>query len=73
MRHEPLDVSMKLAAIVISGGGERDEVLGRLRTLLAVQLKLEVTHVTVQCYRHGEDDKILAGEGESENFFSFPQ
>ena len=57
LRHEPLDVSVKFAAVVISGGGERDEILGRLWGLLAVQLQLKVTHVAVQCHGHGEDEK----------------
>ena len=57
LRHEPFDVSVKFAAVVISGGGERDEILGRLWTFLAVQLQLEVTYVAVQCHRHGDDEK----------------
>lgn len=54
LRHEPLDVPVPFAAVVVTGGGERDEVLGGLGALLAVQLQLQVAHVAVQGYRHGD-------------------
>ena len=57
LRHETLDVPVKFAAVVVSGGGERDEILGGLRAFLAVQLQLKVAHVAMERHRHDETVK----------------
>ena len=56
LSHETLDVPVKFAAVVVSGSGERDEILGGLGALLAVQFQLKVTHVAMERHRH--DDTV---------------
>lgn len=64
--HEGRDVSMKDGAVVLAGGGQREEIEGRSGASVAKDFGLEVTVGGMNRHGHGQLFLLLQVVGDSE-------